>query len=116
MAIRDGHAETQRPHPRYIRRLLHQIKEYENGCWIWTGACMERNGFRYGRMRIADRKPVYVHRLSYLIFKGEIPAGKTIHHTCGQTLCINPDHLEIASRKWNTAQGNRDRKNEDVPF
>ncbi len=41
------------------------------------------------------------HRTSYRTFKGKIPKGKEIRHTCHRPLCINPDHLILGTRTQN---------------
>jgi len=35
------------------------------------------------------------HRASYQLFVGPIPAHSQVRQTCGNRLCINPDHLEL---------------------
>lgn len=37
-----------------------------------------------------------VHRAAYEIEHGPIPHGAQIHHVCGNKLCINPEHLQVA--------------------
>jgi hypothetical protein len=32
---------------------------------------------------------------SYIAFFGEIPPKTLVRQTCGNRLCINPDHLEV---------------------
>lgn len=44
------------------------------------------------------------YRVSYRLFKGEIPDGMTIHHKCGLPNCVNPDHLEVMSREQNASE------------
>jgi len=44
---------------------------------------------------------VLTHRLSYQLYKGEIPKNKEIMHSCHNRLCINPDHLSYGTRKQN---------------
>lgn len=77
--------------------LLDQFKE-EDGCWKWTG-CNRGNG--YGVLRYKG-KTESAHRVSYKIFKGEIPEGYVVMHSCDCKLCINPDHLFIGTSKQNS--------------
>lgn len=37
-----------------------------------------------------------------MAFKGEIPVGMVVRHTCDNKLCINPDHLILGSCKDNS--------------
>lgn len=74
-------------------RLLSRIRRDPSGCWLWTAA---HNGFygkiyAWGRLRSA-------HRVSYRVFKGEIPHGADVRHRCDTPLCVNPDHLETGTR------------------
>lgn len=66
------------------------------GCWDWDGYC-DSNGYA----RIYDRTAktvVWAHRWSYGHFKGEIPERHDIDHTCQNTRCVNPDHLDAVTR------------------
>jgi hypothetical protein len=44
------------------------------------------------------------HRLMYVFHTGEDISGKAIHHTCAQTQCINPEHLQLASYAENNLE------------
>jgi hypothetical protein len=65
------------------------------GCWLW-GACVYANG--YGAVRVNGRTGV-AHRWLWEQVVGLVPAGKELHHTCGIRRCVNPDHLQLVTRR-----------------
>ena len=62
-------------------------------CWSWTGAKSQAG---YGQMRVGGRLHL-AHRLSYAWHRGEIPEGSYVDHKCWNALCVNPDHLRLAT-------------------
>ncbi len=67
------------------RVVLDPIK----GCWIWQ---MARSGRGYGTLS-QNGKLRNAAAVAYELFKGKIPNGHQIRHTCDVKPCINPDHL-----------------------
>lgn len=53
----------------------------ENGCWFYKGT-LDENGY-------APYKAFYVK------YKGKVPEGFDLHHTCKIRACINYNHLEV---------------------
>lgn len=53
-------------------------------------------------------KPIYIHRLSYELFRGRLPSGYklVIDHTCRVRHCANPAHLELVTQQENVRRGN----------
>lgn len=76
-------------------RLRANIIE-ENGCWIWQGC--KNNG--YGQSSYRSRM-MLTHRISWIVFNGEIPKGIDVCHKCDNPSCINPEHLFLGNAKDN---------------
>ena len=78
------------------QRLLASVaSDPDSGCWLWRGQ-ISNSG--YGRIMFSSetgRAMESAHRASYLTFVGPIPNGTFIRQSCGNRLCINPDHLEV---------------------
>jgi len=79
------------------QRFLTKVNKTD-GCWNWT-AHKDKDG--YGRFRI-DGKIHRAHRVSYELYKGEITKGLVVRHSCDNTSCVNPDHLEVGTVQDNT--------------
>lgn len=77
-------------------KLLQQCIKEEYGCWLWTG----RTTKGYGVVSIKNH-PTYVHRLSYELYKGEIPKGMFVCHSCDVKNCMNPEHLWLGTNQEN---------------
>lgn len=54
----------------------------------------------YGRM-YANGKMTSAHRLSYMLYKGEIPNGMHVLHSCDEPTCVNPSHLRLGTHADN---------------
>lgn len=73
------------------------IPEPNSGCWLWEGAL---NSHGYGSVRVGS-KIKHTHRISYEIYKGEIPQGLFVLHSCDICCCINPSHLRLGTSSDN---------------
>ena len=92
-------------------KTTNEIKKYiqdrilvsNTGCWEWTKS-LTHNGYAQATIKNKNWK---IHRLSYEIYKGEIPIGLCIDHLCENRKCINPDHLEAVTQKENVFRSNK---------
>ena len=82
-------------------RFLAKIR-VSNSCWEWQGTITKKG---YGQFNLKTKKKASAHRLSYEIFKGDIPIGLTIDHLCRNRRCVNPDHLECVTMTINVLRG-----------
>lgn len=74
------------------------------GCWLWDGHC---NTSGYGQFRLGGPKMKLAHRYYWEQRFGSVPEGKELHHLCQIRRCVNPDHLELLSRKQHRPLANK---------
>ena len=67
------------------------FEKKENDCWIWTGGTDKKG---YGVFHDNGTHQVRAHRFSWALYRGPIPEGLHIDHSCVNPPCVNPDHLE----------------------
>lgn len=72
------------------------IPEPNSGCWLWVGTTSRKYGSAWYK-----NKSIRAHRLSYQAFKGEIPKGMFVCHSCDTCMCVNPDHLFLGTHQDN---------------
>jgi len=80
-----------------------------NECWLWMGALDDKT---YGTIGI-EGDVVYVHRVVYNIYYGEI-GDHQINHHCDIPNCVNPHHLYKGDQSDNIQEmwdrGQRDKE------
>lgn len=79
-------------------RLLAKVKVISTGCWEWQGFRMP-SGYGCCNWRGSNWS---THRLAYTLWKGPIPDGLDICHSCDNKPCCNPDHLWLGDQTANS--------------
>ncbi|MDR5727933.1 MAG: HNH endonuclease signature motif containing protein [Terriglobia bacterium] len=97
------------------RLLANSVHDPLTGCRIWTGKrAKRRGGGEDGRLNIrinGRHVTCRAHRISFEVFNGPIPEGHEIDHTCVNSLCIEPTHLEAVTHIVNVQR--RDQREMD---
>lgn len=80
-------------------RFWANVRKFRSGdCWTWEGAAGKAG--RYGVLKVNGLQ-VYAHRFSFELHHGPMPGGMFVDHVCHNTLCVNPDHLRLATQAEN---------------
>lgn len=87
----------------WAKVLLPAKGDITKGCWIWTGAHDRYGNFYLGVAEDGKKRFVKSHIFSFWLKKGVLPPGHIHRHSCDNTICCNPDHLEPGSEIQNRA-------------
>lgn len=66
-------------------------------CWLWDGPV--RGGVPVAFRKIAGKSVALRVRILVLLQQGPRPAGCVTRDTCGQPLCVNPEHVVWVHRR-----------------
>lgn len=80
--------------PRIVKRFVNKvtIPGDDNECWLeWNGYSQDH--YRGYYLFIIGKKQYRACNIAYEIYRGPIPEGHSVFHTCKNNLCVNPRHL-----------------------
>lgn len=81
-----------------LSQIIEAYTEPDGDCIVWTGLTRREYGtFKH------QGKMLRSHRVAWELKSGPIPEGAVIDHICWNPLCVNTDHLRIATVGQNNA-------------
>lgn len=84
----------------YVLAELLSWTRQEGECLVWVRA---DNSQGYG-IAFHGGKNWMAHRLSFHLATGTEIGRQVIHHTCANSMCINPEHLQLAHQADNNLE------------
>jgi hypothetical protein len=93
-----------------LDRLLNLTAFGSTDCWYFAGS---RDAIGYGRIpALGENK---AHRVSWRIFRGQIPQGMRVLHRCDVRNCVNPEHLFLGTQADNVRDMMEKKRHRVVP-
>jgi HNH endonuclease len=93
---------------RFAQRYL---VDKDTGCWNWTERVNSKGygiiaGEINGKRYVPKGQQMLAHRVSWILFRGDIPDSDAAHgtvvmHTCDNPRCVNPKHLQLGTQSDN---------------
>lgn len=84
-----------------IKNAFFEDVDQSGKCWGWTGPTVTNRPYgRFAKTEGDTRVDTTAHRFAAAwILEGGVERGNVVIQTCGDTFCVNPDHLQVCEDK-----------------
>jgi hypothetical protein len=100
LCVRPDHHYLARPRPPIPGSGLPLAERFWNNvdksgeCWIWTAGTDRGRGW-FEVTRAEGSKKGFAYRWAWEFTRGPLPPSKCLWNTCGNRLCVNPNHYQL---------------------
>ncbi len=88
----------------WTKESMIAASDLEGECLIFGKYQKQKYAFVWVDQDIGRKRQILAHRHMYWLHTGEDIEGKTVHHKCANARCVNPSHLQLASKAENTLE------------
>lgn len=92
LCYRPGHILRNETSYEYLVRTVNECPDFSQ-CMNWPFGKYDKG---YGRVPLGSSEEM-AHRLSFMIFCGDVPPGQMVCHSCDTPACYNPCHLWLGT-------------------
>jgi hypothetical protein len=93
-------AVEDRDFDRIVSLIYTDVHEDDNGCWLWRKQKKAKGSKSYPTTSWGAA----LHRVVCEAKYGAPLGSQHAHHACGNSICVNPDHLVPATNAENVAE------------
>lgn len=92
------------PKDRFLSRV--EKPDGDEGCWSWNGS--KNDDKKRGNFHLTTQRWLLAHLAAKLLLhEEERPEGMEGHHTCLNSWCVNPNHIQFLTKTEHRAEHRR---------
>jgi hypothetical protein len=90
--VNPSHLRVEKQAVNWVERFWDKVRKGD-GCWIWTGAKENSRGIFH--VPGSKGRTEKAHRVAWELCRSPVPEGFVLRRVCGNSGCVNPDHMRL---------------------